>query len=92
MLTIFLEVCMCVGVGARTRVRSVRRLGEQNQESESPCTGLTVADNASVSDPDSIRLVDLDPDPKGQKLPTYKNRKKVKKFYVLKCWMFSFEG
>jgi hypothetical protein len=22
----------------------------------------------------------------------YKNRKKVKKFNVLKCWMFSFEG
>jgi hypothetical protein len=22
---------------------------------------------------------------------THKNRKKVKKFYVLKCWMFSFE-
>ncbi len=23
---------------------------------------------------------------------TYKNKKKVKKFHVLKCWMFSFEG
>ncbi len=42
----------------------------------------------SFSDPDSIRSVD--PDPGGQKLPT--KIEKVKKFQVLKCWMFSFEG
>jgi hypothetical protein len=36
--------------------------------------------------PDSIRSVDPDPDPGGQK------RKRNKKFNVLKCWMFSFEG
>jgi hypothetical protein len=30
-----------------------------------------------------------DPDPEGQK--THKN-KKVKKYHVLNCWMFSFEG
>jgi hypothetical protein len=23
---------------------------------------------------------------------THKNRKKIKKFHVLKCWMFSFRG
>ncbi len=35
-------------------------------------------------DPDSIRSVDPDP-----KKMTH-NRKKFKKFHVLKCWMFSF--
>jgi hypothetical protein len=34
-----------------------------------------------------IRIQIADPDPGGQKLP-----KKVQNFYVLKCWMFSFEG
>ena len=39
-------------------------------------------------DTDSIRSVDPypDPDPGGQK------QKKIKKFHVLKCWKFSFEG
>ncbi len=32
----------------------------------------------------------LDPDPRGQKLPT--KIEKVKKFHVKKCLMFSFEG
>ncbi len=41
-------------------------------------------------DPRSFELLDPDPDPGGQKLPT--NTEKIKNFYVLKCWMFSFEG
>jgi hypothetical protein len=53
---------------------------------------------SSVSDPDWIRvqsgqrilILNPDPDPGGQKLP--KKIEKVKKFHVLKCWMFSFEG
>ncbi len=48
----------------------------------------------SVSDPDSIRLVDPDsesgPGSRRAKM-TNKNRKKVKKFHVFMCWMFSFE-
>ncbi len=44
----------------------------------------------SGSVPDSIRSVDLDPDPGGQKCPT--KVEKIKKFQVLKCWMFSFES
>jgi hypothetical protein len=32
----------------------------------------------------------VDPDPGGQEKP--KKLEKVKKFNVLKCWMFSFEG
>jgi hypothetical protein len=40
-------------------------------------------------DPDWIRSVD--PDPEGQKWWTTKIEK-VKKFHVLKFWMFSFEG
>jgi hypothetical protein len=48
----------------------------------------------SVSDPDSIgqgiRIWIRNPDPERQKFPT--KIKKVKKFHVLKWWMFSFEG
>jgi hypothetical protein len=33
-----------------------------------------------------IRIRNLDPDPGGQR------SRKVKKFHVLKCWMFSFES
>jgi hypothetical protein len=47
-----------------------------------------------VSDADWIRIrnPDLDPYPYsgGQKLPT--KVEKIKKFHVLKCWMFSFES
>jgi hypothetical protein len=53
----------------------------------------------SLSDPDWISSVDPYPDPdseSGSKSRrakiTQKNRKKVKKFHVLKCWMFSFDG
>jgi hypothetical protein len=46
--------------------------------------------SGSVLDPDSIRSVDPDPDPGGQKLPT--KIEKMKKFHVEKCWMFFFEG
>jgi hypothetical protein len=42
----------------------------------------------SVSDPDSIRSED--PDPGGLKMPI--KIEKVKKFHVLKCWIFSFHG
>jgi hypothetical protein len=48
----------------------------------------------SVPDPDSITLVDPDSGSGSgssrQKLPI--KTKKVEKFHVLKCWMFSFEG
>jgi hypothetical protein len=47
---------------------------------------------ASVSDPDSIRSVDPDPDQGGQKLPTKIKNKKLKQSQVLHFWMFSFEG
>jgi hypothetical protein len=40
-----------------------------------------------VVDPDYFELLDPDPDPGGQKLPT--NKKKGKNFHVLKWWMFS---
>ncbi len=35
-----------------------------------------------------------DPDPHGSRRAkmTHKKKKKVKKFHVLNCWMFSFEG
>jgi hypothetical protein len=42
-------------------------------------------------DPDSIRSVDSGLDPLGINDPP-KYIKKIKKFHVLKCWMFSFEG
>jgi hypothetical protein len=50
---------------------------------------------AIVSDPDSIRSVDSYPESgSGSRRAkmTHKNRKKIEKFYVLKFWMFSFEG
>jgi hypothetical protein len=37
----------------------------------------------------AIHFGRLDPGPGGQKLP--QKLKTVKKFHVLKCWMFSFE-
>ncbi len=37
-----------------------------------------------------IRIRNPDPDPGGHKWPT--KVEKLKKFHVLKCWMFSFEG
>jgi hypothetical protein len=48
--------------------------------------------NIRVADPDldSIGSVDLDPDPGGQKRPI--KVEKIKKFHVLKSWMFSFES
>ncbi len=36
------------------------------------------------------QVKDPDPDPGGQKGPT--KIEKSKKFHVLKCWMFTFEG
>jgi hypothetical protein len=42
-------------------------------------------------DADSVRSVNLDPDPGGQKITLKKIEKKVKKFHALKCLMFSFE-
>jgi hypothetical protein len=42
------------------------------------------------SDPDSVRSVDPESGFRRPKM-THKNRK-VKKFHVLNCWMFSFEG
>jgi hypothetical protein len=47
-------------------------------------------ESGSGLDPDSIRSVDLDPDPGAQKLPA--KVRKIKKFYVLKCLMLSFEN
>jgi hypothetical protein len=38
----------------------------------------------------SCWILDPDPDPGGQKLPT--KIEKVKNFHVLKSWMFSFKG
>ncbi len=38
-----------------------------------------------------IRIRNPDPDPGGQKRPT-KVEKKIKKFHVLECWMFSFKS
>jgi hypothetical protein len=46
---------------------------------------VTQAQEDSVLDPDSGFGY------RKEKM-THKNRKKVKKFHVLKCWMFSFEG
>jgi hypothetical protein len=46
--------------------------------------------NVSDPDKDSIRPVDPDPDPEGQKLLI--KVEKIKKFHVLKYWMFFFEG
>ncbi len=46
-------------------------------------------------DPDLIRSVDPDSESgSGSRRVkmTHKIRKKIKKFHVLKCWMFSFEG
>jgi hypothetical protein len=50
-------------------------------------------------DPDSIRSVDPDPDPFSESgsgsrraKMIHKSRKKIKKFHVLKCWMFCFES
>jgi hypothetical protein len=50
-----------------------------------------------VSDPDSIRPVDPDPHLESgsgsrRAKMTHKGRKIIKKFHVLKCWMFSFES
>jgi hypothetical protein len=46
--------------------------------------------SGSGLNPNSIKSVDPDPDPGGKTYP--QKRKKVKKFNVFKCWMFSFEG
>jgi hypothetical protein len=51
----------------------------------------------SVSDPDSIRSVDPYPESEygfGSRRAKiiHINRKKLRKFHVLKCWMFSSEG
>jgi hypothetical protein len=35
-------------------------------------------------------MLNADPDPEGQKWTT--NLEKSKDFYVLKCWMFFFDG
>jgi hypothetical protein len=52
----------------------------------------------SVSDPDWIRnqygfnqAIESESGSRRAKM-THKNRKKIKKFHVLKCWMFSFKG
>jgi hypothetical protein len=50
-----------------------------------------------VANPDSIGPVDPDPYSESgsgsrRAKMTHKSRKKVKKFHVLKCWMFSFES
>jgi hypothetical protein len=44
----------------------------------------------SVPDPYELELLSPDPDSRRQKLPT--KIEEEKKFHVLKCWMFSFEG
>jgi hypothetical protein len=49
-------------------------------------TTLTRRQDSCVSDPNSIRSVDPDPDPEAQKLPT--KIEKSKEIHVLKCWMF----
>jgi hypothetical protein len=54
-------------------------------------TGQNVSSLNQVSDPDPHLFESLNPDP-DPGLKTSKNGKKVKKLYVLKCWMFSFEG
>jgi hypothetical protein len=46
-------------------------------------------DSTSAVDPDSMGSLDSYPDPRAK--IALKNRKKVNKFHVLKCWMFSFE-
>jgi hypothetical protein len=49
--------------------------------------------SGSEIDPDSISSMDPDPDPGRQKLPTKIEKiKNIKKFHVLKYWMFSFES
>ena len=51
--------------------------------------------SGSDLDPDSIRSVDPDPySESGSKRAkiTHKSRKNIKKFHVLKCWMFSLES
>jgi hypothetical protein len=58
-------------------------------------TGTVDRGFSSVSDPDSIRSVDLYPDSEsGSRWAkiTHKIRKKLRNFDVLKCWMFSFES
>jgi hypothetical protein len=53
--------------------------------------------SGSVLDPDSIRSVDPDPylefgSGSRKAKMEHKSRKKLKKFHVLKFWMFSFES
>jgi hypothetical protein len=44
-------------------------------------------------DPDSIRSVDPDSESGSRRAKiTHKNRIMLRKFHVLKCWMFSFDG
>jgi hypothetical protein len=52
--------------------------------------------SGSGLDPDSIRPVDPDPYSESRsgssRTKMTHKRRKIKKFYVVKCWMFSFEG
>jgi hypothetical protein len=41
-------------------------------------------------DPYLFDMLDPDPDPGGQNLPT--KIEKAKKFHVFKCWVLTFEG
>ncbi len=55
----------------------------------------SVSGSGSELNPDSIGSVDPDPySGSGSRMAkiTHKSRKKIKKFHVLKCWMFSFES
>jgi hypothetical protein len=60
-------------------------------------TGLGLLGSVTGPGPDWIRIKsgqwirDSESGPRRAKM-THKNRKKVKKFHVLKFWMFSFEG
>jgi hypothetical protein len=66
------------------------QLGEQVQTIQVVLCGTRDLQYYGTRDPDSIRSVD--PDQEGQKCSTKIEKKKLKKFHVLKCWMFSFEG
>jgi hypothetical protein len=67
------------------------------------CSGVSIRVGDPDPDPNWIRIrssqwiririrnPDPNPDPGGQKLTT-KVDKKIKKFHVLKCWMFFFES
>jgi hypothetical protein len=91
--------------GADTLVHSLQADGAVGQLRTSLTHGVVLAllsgknkylkagsESGSVLDRDSIRSVDPDPYPDsgGQKLP--KKEEKIKKFHVLKSWMFSFES